>query len=61
MAMGDDAAGSGVPAAARAIADAMIAWTEAGATRVVLQPTGDEPDPCGFVRFAAEQVRPLLP
>ncbi len=35
--------------------------TEAGAGTVVLQPTADEPDPEGFVRFAAEEVRPLLP
>ncbi|MEU1204465.1 LLM class flavin-dependent oxidoreductase [Nocardia sp. NPDC005825] len=46
---------------ARAIADTVIRWAEAGATSVVLQPTADEPDPAGFVRFAAEQVRPLLP
>ncbi|GAB2443514.1 hypothetical protein GCM10027162_43360 [Streptomyces incanus] len=29
---------------------------EAGADSVILQPTGDEPDPEGFVRFAAEEV-----
>jgi len=28
---------------------------------VIIQPTGDEPDPVGFVRFVAEQVRPLVP
>jgi len=32
----------------------------AGADTVVLQPAADDPDPAGFVRFAAEQVRPLL-
>ncbi|MGW4532881.1 LLM class flavin-dependent oxidoreductase [Nocardia sp. NPDC004340] len=57
----DTIPGIGVTGDARAIADAVIAWTEAGATGVVLQPTGDEPDPVGFVRFAAEQVRPLVP
>ena len=31
------------------------------ADTVILQPTGDEPDPVGFVRFVAEQVRPLVP
>jgi hypothetical protein len=34
---------------------------DAGADTVVLQPTADEPDPEGFVRFAAEEVRPLVP
>ncbi|GAB3206487.1 LLM class flavin-dependent oxidoreductase [Nocardia tengchongensis] len=57
----DTIPGIGVAGDARAIADAVIAWTEAGATSVVLQPTGDEPDPSGFVRFATEKVRPLLP
>jgi len=38
-----------------------LAAAGAGATTVVLQPTADEPDPEGFVRFAAEQVRPLVP
>ncbi|WP_203218239.1 hypothetical protein [Nocardia brasiliensis] len=42
------------------IADAVRALAEAGADTVVLQPTGDEPDPEGFVHFVAEQVRPLL-
>jgi len=27
---------------------------------VVLQPTGDEPDPAGFARAVAGTVRPLL-
>jgi hypothetical protein len=27
---------------------------------VVLQPTADDPDPEGFMRFVAEQVRPLV-
>jgi alkanesulfonate monooxygenase SsuD/methylene tetrahydromethanopterin reductase-like flavin-dependent oxidoreductase (luciferase family) len=33
---------------------------QAGAGTVVLQPPGDEPDPEGFVRWAGEQVQPLL-
>jgi len=33
----------------------------AGADTVVLQPTQEEPDHEGFVRFVAEQVRPLVP
>jgi hypothetical protein len=28
---------------------------------VVLQPTPDDPDPEGFVRFVATEVRPLVP
>jgi alkanesulfonate monooxygenase SsuD/methylene tetrahydromethanopterin reductase-like flavin-dependent oxidoreductase (luciferase family) len=35
-------------------------WWAAGADRVVLQPTGDEPDPDGFVRWVAGEVAPLL-
>jgi alkanesulfonate monooxygenase SsuD/methylene tetrahydromethanopterin reductase-like flavin-dependent oxidoreductase (luciferase family) len=34
-------------------------WTEAGADTVVLQPTGDEPDPEGFMAFAADVGRTL--
>ncbi|WP_406717982.1 LLM class flavin-dependent oxidoreductase [Streptomyces althioticus] len=50
----------GVAGDAHAVADAVRRLAEAGADTVVLQPTGDEPDPEGFVRFAAEDVRPLL-
>ncbi|MEW1999406.1 LLM class flavin-dependent oxidoreductase [Streptomyces coelicoflavus] len=50
----------GVAGDAEAVADAVRRLAEAGADTVVLQPTGDEPDPEGFVRFAAEQVRPLV-
>jgi hypothetical protein len=35
--------------------------TDAGADTVILQPTADEPDPEGFLRFTAEDVRPLVP
>ncbi|MET7454724.1 LLM class flavin-dependent oxidoreductase [Streptomyces sp. NPDC005574] len=51
----------GVAGDAAAVAKAVQRLAEAGADTVVLQPTGDEPDPEGFVRFAAEQVRPLVP
>ncbi len=34
-------------------------WTEAGADTVVLQPTGDEPDPERFMAFAADVGRTL--
>lgn len=43
------------------VAAAVRRWAEAGAGTVVLQPTPDDPDPAGFVRFVAEQVRPLVP
>ncbi|MFJ6571881.1 LLM class flavin-dependent oxidoreductase [Streptomyces sp. NPDC091292] len=51
----------GVAGDARAVADAVQRLVEAGADTVVLQPTGDEPDPEGFVRFVADEVRPLVP
>ncbi|MFE9027128.1 LLM class flavin-dependent oxidoreductase [Streptomyces iakyrus] len=51
----------GVAGDARAVAEAVGRLVEAGADSVVLQPTADEPDPEGFVRFAAEEVRPLVP
>ncbi|WP_433614490.1 LLM class flavin-dependent oxidoreductase [Dactylosporangium sp. CA-139114] len=44
-----------------AIAAAVRRWAEAGVDRVILQPTPDDPDPEGFVRFVAERVRPLVP
>ncbi|MGW0705989.1 LLM class flavin-dependent oxidoreductase [Streptomyces sp. NPDC002643] len=51
----------GVAGDAGAVAKAVERLAEAGADRVILQPTGDEPDPEGFIRFAAEEVRPLVP
>ncbi|MEV0777822.1 LLM class flavin-dependent oxidoreductase [Streptomyces sp. NPDC050428] len=51
----------GVAGPAEAVAEAVLALTEAGADTVVLQPTPDEPDPEGFVRFTAAGVRPLVP
>jgi alkanesulfonate monooxygenase SsuD/methylene tetrahydromethanopterin reductase-like flavin-dependent oxidoreductase (luciferase family) len=51
----------GVAGDAGAVAKAVQRLVEAGADTVVLQPTGDEPDPEGFVRFVAEAVRPLVP
>jgi alkanesulfonate monooxygenase SsuD/methylene tetrahydromethanopterin reductase-like flavin-dependent oxidoreductase (luciferase family) len=53
--------GIGVAGDAGAVAEAVQRLAEAGADKVILQPTGDEPDPEGFVRFAAEEVRPLVP
>ncbi|MGW0615302.1 LLM class flavin-dependent oxidoreductase [Streptomyces sp. NPDC002788] len=51
----------GVAGDAGAVAKTVERLVEAGADTVVLQPTGDEPDPEGFVRFVAEEVRPLVP
>ncbi|WP_326785766.1 LLM class flavin-dependent oxidoreductase [Streptomyces sp. NBC_00151] len=50
----------GVAGDADAVAKAVQRLVDAGADTVVLQPTADEPDPEGFVRFAAGQVRPLV-
>ncbi|MCK9872117.1 LLM class flavin-dependent oxidoreductase [Nocardiopsis dassonvillei] len=52
---------TGVAGDADRVAEAVRHMAEAGADTVVLQPTADEPDPEGFVRFTAERVRPLLP
>jgi alkanesulfonate monooxygenase SsuD/methylene tetrahydromethanopterin reductase-like flavin-dependent oxidoreductase (luciferase family) len=61
-AMGDDpASGIGVAGDAQAVAGAVQRWADAGADTVVLQPTVDDPDPVRFVRFVAEEVRPLIP
>ncbi|KOX10832.1 LLM class flavin-dependent oxidoreductase [Nocardiopsis sp. NRRL B-16309] len=46
---------------AETVAGAVRRLAAAGADTVVLQPTADEPDPEGFVRFVAEEVRPLVP
>lgn len=45
---------------AEVVADAVRRWADAGADTVVLQPTEDDPDPEGFVRFVAQEVRPLV-
>ncbi len=51
----------GVAGDAGAVAKAVQRLAEAGADSVILQPTGDEPDPEAFIRFTAEEVRPLVP
>ena len=51
----------GVAGGAGAVAEAVQRWAAAGATTVVLQPTADDPDPEGFVRFVAGEVRALVP
>jgi alkanesulfonate monooxygenase SsuD/methylene tetrahydromethanopterin reductase-like flavin-dependent oxidoreductase (luciferase family) len=50
----------GVAGDAAAIVDTVAEFVDAGATSVVLQPPWDEKDPESFVRFVAEQVRPLV-
>jgi alkanesulfonate monooxygenase SsuD/methylene tetrahydromethanopterin reductase-like flavin-dependent oxidoreductase (luciferase family) len=50
----------GVAGDASTIAEAVTRWAQAGATTVVLQPTPDDPDPEGFMRFAATEVAPLV-
>ena len=45
---------------AAAVAAGVRALVEAGATSVVLEPTADEPDLPGFLRFVAQEVRPLV-
>jgi alkanesulfonate monooxygenase SsuD/methylene tetrahydromethanopterin reductase-like flavin-dependent oxidoreductase (luciferase family) len=55
-----DPAGIGVAGDANAVADAIGRFADAGADAVVLQPTADDPDPEGFIRFVADEVRPLV-
>ena len=50
----------GVAGDADAVADAVRRMVAAGADSVVLQPTADDPDPEGFVRFVGTQIQPLL-
>ena len=50
----------GVSGDAAAIAEVVQEMAAAGADTVILQPTPDEPSPEGFVRFVAEEVRPLV-
>jgi alkanesulfonate monooxygenase SsuD/methylene tetrahydromethanopterin reductase-like flavin-dependent oxidoreductase (luciferase family) len=48
---------SGTPAE---IAEGVAEFVDAGATKVILQPLPDEPDLERYVRFVAEEVRPLV-
>jgi alkanesulfonate monooxygenase SsuD/methylene tetrahydromethanopterin reductase-like flavin-dependent oxidoreductase (luciferase family) len=55
---GQDYAGlAGTPAD---VADGVREFAAAGATRVILQPLPDEPDPASFVHFVADRIRPLV-
>jgi alkanesulfonate monooxygenase SsuD/methylene tetrahydromethanopterin reductase-like flavin-dependent oxidoreductase (luciferase family) len=51
---------TGVAGDAEAVAAAVRRWADAGVDAVILQPTVDDLDPEGFVRFAATEVAPLL-
>lgn len=57
----DPAADVAVAGDAAAVAAAVGRWAAAGVDSVVLQPTADEPDLEGFIRFVTDEVRPLLP
>ncbi|MBF6297958.1 LLM class flavin-dependent oxidoreductase [Nocardia amamiensis] len=54
------APGAGVAGDAHAVAEAVVRLAEAGADTVVLQTTADDPDTAAFLRFVAEEVRPLV-
>jgi alkanesulfonate monooxygenase SsuD/methylene tetrahydromethanopterin reductase-like flavin-dependent oxidoreductase (luciferase family) len=51
----------GVTGNAETVATAVRRLAEAGADRVILQPTDVETDVAGFIRFVTEEVRPLIP
>ncbi|CAM5242401.1 LLM class flavin-dependent oxidoreductase OS=Streptomyces alboniger OX=132473 GN=CP975_32530 PE=4 SV=1 [Streptomyces alboniger] len=57
----EDVPGLGVAGDADDVAKAVVRLADAGADTVVLQPTADEPDPEGYIRFVTDQVRPLVP
>jgi alkanesulfonate monooxygenase SsuD/methylene tetrahydromethanopterin reductase-like flavin-dependent oxidoreductase (luciferase family) len=45
---------------AKAVADSVREYVEAGATSVIIEPDADEPDLHAFLRFVADEVRPLV-
>lgn len=57
---GREAAGPGVAGSADEVAQEVRRLAGAGADTVVLQPTGDEPDPEGFIRFVTDEVAPQV-
>ncbi|MGW4088333.1 LLM class flavin-dependent oxidoreductase [Nocardia sp. NPDC004718] len=56
----EHAPGAGVAGDAHTVAGAVTRLAEAGADTVVLQTTADDTDPAAFIRFVAEEVRPLV-
>jgi alkanesulfonate monooxygenase SsuD/methylene tetrahydromethanopterin reductase-like flavin-dependent oxidoreductase (luciferase family) len=56
----DSMAGLGIAGDAETVAEGVRQWAQAGADTVVLQPTPDDPDPEGFMRFVAQDVRRAL-
>jgi alkanesulfonate monooxygenase SsuD/methylene tetrahydromethanopterin reductase-like flavin-dependent oxidoreductase (luciferase family) len=56
----DDIADVSIVGDAAAFAAGTRRWIDAGADTVVFQPTPDDPDVEGFVRFIGAEVRPLL-
>jgi alkanesulfonate monooxygenase SsuD/methylene tetrahydromethanopterin reductase-like flavin-dependent oxidoreductase (luciferase family) len=51
---------AGLAGSAADIAEGVREFAAAGATRVILQPLPDEPDPAQYVHFVADKVRPLV-
>jgi len=50
----------GLAGTPREIAGGIREYAQAGATKVILQPLPDETDPAAYVRFVAEEIRPLV-
>jgi len=50
----------GVSGTPEEMAAGLREFVEAGATKLILQPTSDDPDPAGFVRQVAEEIGPLF-
>jgi len=42
------------------MATALRRWVDAGADTAVVQPTPDDPDPEGFMRFVGRDLHPLM-
>jgi alkanesulfonate monooxygenase SsuD/methylene tetrahydromethanopterin reductase-like flavin-dependent oxidoreductase (luciferase family) len=49
-----------VSGSAEEVANGVRRWAAAGVDVVVLQPTPDDPDHEGFIRFVATEVAPLV-
>jgi alkanesulfonate monooxygenase SsuD/methylene tetrahydromethanopterin reductase-like flavin-dependent oxidoreductase (luciferase family) len=57
---GEEPGRFGVAGDAATVAAAVRGWAAAGADTVVLEPTDDDPDLEGFMRFVGTEVRPLV-